>query len=117
MYETFMNLKPTNKLDGLTILEDNRKDTGWIHGIVHGRSFAAKLYDEPSTYGIDSGRISKLSIYKTDQRDPNIEFFSQLDFNYDRGLDFNHLWKSNRKLYFKIIKTIEQIPPIGSSND
>ena len=74
----------------MKILEPHDK-YGWITAIINGRWVQAKVYDLPSTYGINNGRISKLVIGKTDKRNRNKEFLSQMDFNYDRGLDFNNL--------------------------
>lgn len=34
----------------------------WTFGIVGGVPFEAKIFDEPSKYGINKGRISKLYI-------------------------------------------------------
>lgn len=42
----------------------------WIHGkltTMEGYRFAAKVYDLPSSYGIENGHISKLQIWKDDQ--------------------------------------------------
>jgi hypothetical protein len=65
--------------------------TGWITCIIAGRWVQAKVYDEPSTYGVNNCRVSKLTIGKTQYRDPSQDFFDQMDYNYDRGLDFNNL--------------------------
>ncbi|MBT2735119.1 hypothetical protein [Bacillus sp. ISL-7] len=45
----------------------------WVEGYADGTWFQAKLFDEPSPYGINEGRVSKLHI------DGGI--------NYDRGWD------------------------------
>ena len=47
----------------------------WIKGTIDGYSFYIKQYDEGSEYGISSGRISKLEIWKD----------GQLFVQYDRG--------------------------------
>ncbi len=65
--------------------------SGWITCIIAGRWVQAKVYDEPSSYGVRDCRVSKLTIGKTEHRDPNQNFFDQMDYNYDRGLDFNNL--------------------------
>lgn len=55
-------------------------------GIIRGREFfyifTAKVYGEPSQYGINGGRISKLDIRRHD--DNGLE---QVVYRYDRGLD------------------------------
>ena len=64
---------------------------GWITAEINGRWVQAKVYDEPSTCGINNGRVSKLAIGKTATRDANKPFFDQMAYNYDRGLDFDKL--------------------------
>ena len=64
----------------------------WIKGISNNRWFMAKVFDEDSPYGINNGRVSKLSISKTNEPNkPYINFFDQMDYNYDRGVDFDNL--------------------------
>ena len=62
----------------------NRGD--WTVGTINVNGeeleFQAKVYDEPSTYGINDGRISKLSIRSTNWG---------VVFNYDRGLDIDNM--------------------------
>lgn len=38
----------------------------WIDGINGTYYYQAKIFDEPSRYGIKNGRVSKLVIYDTD---------------------------------------------------
>jgi len=64
------------------ITHDSRSRDGWVRGRVRGDQhgpveFHAKVYDEPSGYGIDEGRVSKLWVDGL--------------FNYDRGDDFDQL--------------------------
>lgn len=35
----------------------------WREGMIEGYHFQAAVYDEPSVYGIDEGRISKLMVW------------------------------------------------------
>ena len=41
--------------------------------------YCAKVYDEPSEFGIEEGRISKLSLTQN----------GRIVYNYDRGLDLD----------------------------
>lgn len=50
----------------------------WVEGEAYGYHYYAKVYDEPSKYGIENGRISKLEI-----TDPN----GIICCHYDRGWD------------------------------
>lgn len=90
----------------MKILEPH-SETGWITAIIEGRWVQAKVYDEPSTYGINDGRVSKLSVGKTDMRNPNKNFFEQMCYNYDRGLDFD---KAPTGLIDKIVAQLETLP-------
>lgn len=82
---------------------------GWVEAVIQGRWVEAKVYDEPSTYGVGgNGRVSKLSISKTDSRDPQSHFFDQMAYNYDRGLDFDKL--NEPGLLDKIVAELEALP-------
>ena len=48
----------------------------WIDGTNGPYYYQAKIFDEPSRYGIKNGRVSKLVIYDTD---------GKLCCQYDRG--------------------------------
>ena len=56
---------------------------GWMRGTTDGHAWIAKVYDEGSTWGINEGRVSKLTVYATDRKSAEI-------YNYDRGLDFDN---------------------------
>jgi len=95
----------------MRILKEH-KENGWITAIICGRWVQAKVYDVPSTYGINDGRVSKCVIGKTDKRECNKNFLEQMDFNYDRGMDFNNLPDG---LLDKILKELENLPTIGDN--
>lgn len=63
----------------------NRDSMAWVKGSIGCWSFAAKVFDLPSAFGIptprfpDGGNVSKLSIY---------DDLGRLVYHYDRGLDF-----------------------------
>lgn len=92
----------------MKILQPHSK-TGWITAVIDGRWVQAKVYDDPSDYGIDNGRVSKLAIGKTDTRDPNQDFFAQMCYNYDRGLDFK---KISIKQVRSIVAQLETLPKL-----
>jgi len=85
-------------------------ESGWITAVIKGRWVQAKVYDEPSTFGINNGRVSKCSIGKTNVWIPNEPFFPQMDYNYDRGLDFDHI---SPKLLEEIVAELEALPKLG----
>ena len=90
----------------MTILSPH-EHTGWITVEIDGRWIQAKVYNEPSTFGINNGRISKLAISKPSGRDPNKPYFDQMDYNYDRGLDFDNLPDG---VLDKVVAELEALP-------
>lgn len=80
---------------------------GWITAIIDGRWVQAKVYNEPSTYGVNNGRVSKLAIGKTEKWNPQENFFDQMCYNYDRGLDFSRI---PRGLLNSIVKQLDALP-------
>ena len=84
----------------IRVTSDMRKTTGWVSGTVDGSiKFEAKVFDTPSKFGIDDGRISKLSI-----RSGNEEFV-----NYDRGWDIEPSTPEHRKIYEAVVSTLNDL--------
>ena len=52
-------------------------DTNWYQGEVGYYSWEGKIFDDPSQFGINNGRVSKLKIKKG----------NKVVVNYDRGWD------------------------------
>jgi hypothetical protein len=94
----------------MKIISDVRAETGWITAIIDGRWCQAKVYDDPSSYGIRNGRVSKLAVSKTSQKNEMGQpFFDAMAFNYDRGLDFNNLPKG---VLDSIVAQLESLPKV-----
>lgn len=91
------------------IVKDARKSTGWVTAIIENRWVQAKVYDEPSTYGINNGRVSKLCIAKGIAIDRTKDFLPQMDYNYDRGLDFDRLPSG---VLDKVVGYLENLPKV-----
>jgi hypothetical protein len=83
--------------------------TGWITCLIEGHWVQAKVYDEPSSYGINNGRVSKLAISKTMKRNAGQDFFGQMCYNYDRGLDFD---ETADGLLDKVVAELETLPKL-----
>ncbi|MCL2235450.1 MAG: hypothetical protein FWB98_03285 [Defluviitaleaceae bacterium] len=66
----------------------------WSRGEINGYKFDVKHYENGSEYGINEGRVSKLSIRKDGKE----------VYNYDRGLDYDNLDKAGKKAYVEILK-------------
>ena len=62
-------------------------DTNWVSGTIGNFNFNAKLFDNESTFGIQNGRVSKLSIWNQKTRLITGSFFDACIVNYDRGWD------------------------------
>jgi len=69
----------------------DRTYSGWVTVVINDRYISAKIYDTPSTFWINNGRISKMSVSKKGRYVKEDNFFDQMDYNYDRGLDFNKM--------------------------
>ncbi|KKL05642.1 hypothetical protein LCGC14_2603960 [marine sediment metagenome] len=88
--------------------------TGWITAVMDGHWFQAKVYDNPSTFGINDGRVSKLAILKESRRNLNESFLDQVCFNYDRELDFD---EAPVGLVDKIVEWCEKLDKLEDSNE
>ncbi len=88
------------------IIEEHNK-MGWITAQIEGRWVQAKVYDRSSTFGINDGRVCKLSISKTGQYNRNLPFFGQMEYSYDRDTAFDNLPDD---LLDKIVNELEVLP-------
>lgn len=83
--------------------------TNWCDGKVGKYNFQAKLFDEGSTFGIENGRVSKLSIWDEEKRQKEQNFCNACVVNYDRGWDIK---PSNEiKPYFDAVMTLLENSP------
>ena len=86
---------------GLSIV--SRKDSNWIEGRIlsmPGYSFHAKVFDEPSQFGIEGGMISKLEVRKDGER----------VINYDRGWDIDPVTPEQKEALYRIRKGLGDLP-------
>lgn len=92
----------------MQILKSHDKKTGWLTAEICGRWVQAKVFDKPSSYGINGGRVSKLSIGRINFLDGyEKDFLDRLDFHYDRGESFNNLPDG---MLQKIVSKLESLP-------
>lgn len=74
----------------------------WSEGIIacpttgNKYKYWVKHFEEGSQFGTDDGRISKLSIKRLSD-DKEV-------YNFDRGLDFNHLDEDGKAVYAIILE-------------
>ena len=78
-------------------------ESNWVNGECDGYHFEAKLYDEPSIFGIQKGRVSKLAIFR-----PSPD--NSMCINYDRGWDMKPEKGEQRKVYRRIMALLESSP-------
>ena len=70
---------------GITI--EKQPNTLWYKGTIGKYSFEAKVYDDPSTFGINEGRISKLTVWDDAKYQKTHKLFAACIMNYDRDWD------------------------------
>ena len=66
----------------------------WVEGTYGEYKYQAKIYTEPSDYGIDNGHVSKLCITL------NGDSWANTVVNYDRGWDIG---KGKKKIYRPLV--------------
>ena len=77
----------------------------WAEGLTEdGFWFQAKVYNTGSQFGINKGRVSKLSVCQGTRWNPETQVY-----NYDRGLDFD---RAPNGLVDRIVQACETLPPI-----
>ena len=74
---------------GMEIIDEADSSGDWVTAVIDGHWVQAKVFGDPSTFGVNDGRVSKLSIGKMDFRYKDKNFFNQMCYNYDRGLEFD----------------------------
>ncbi len=88
------------------ISSDTRKVDNWIEGYVlqdHIKyKFTAKVFDENSKFGIDEGRISKLTVRRVSDNEEIV--------NFDRGWDKYPREKALLSMLKKLIKQLKELP-------
>jgi hypothetical protein len=96
------------------ILEPHSIDTGYVTLLAHDRWIQAKVYDDPSDYGVRNCRVSKISISKEGIHllgiESGLNFFDNCDYNYDRGLDFHHKKSLTKKTLNDILDYLNAMP-------
>ena len=87
-------------------MEIKKRDGLYVSGTHGGYQFQAKVYDEGSMFGIDAGRVSKLSIW--------LEKNHHTVYNYDRGYDVNPETAEELEIVRTIILALERLPKLWS---
>ena len=82
------------------------KGENWVSGEVGEYIFSAKLFDEGSSFGINNGRVSKLSIRKKD-----LDWVNGCVLNYDRGWDIEPT-EEYIKYFNSVMELLENAPKL-----
>jgi hypothetical protein len=94
--------KQYQKIISEMILKANfDKLTNWCHGVVGNYTFKALVFKEPSRFGINKGKVSKLMI--KDQCNTII-------VNYERSWDIRPKKSHHRLVYNRILNFLETAP-------
>lgn len=83
---------------------------GWVDGTIDGFRFQAKIFDEGSRFGINEGRVSKLSIWDESKRQACRNIFTASIVNYDRGWDIKPKKKADLDILDAVIEYLEKLP-------
>ena len=81
----------------------------WREGMIEGYHFQAAVYDEPSVYGINEGRISKLMVWSERVRQQTGGADWGTITNYDRGWDIEPK-AQHKSLIDELISYLENLP-------
>jgi len=116
-YVGVINIKATND-NKITKLRSPSSDRHWIKGVIPINKnsyydFEAKVYNEPSKYGIKKGRVSKLLIHKVkvDYKHPwDNDLHKKAEIlSYDRGWDKRT--DEGKKIMSKILEMFPVVNP------
>jgi len=86
----------------------------WITAVIEDRWVQAKINDKPSLFGVNGGRVLMLAIGKTADRDSRDKFLEQMDYNFQRQVDFNNLPEG---LLEEILEELENVAPAITPTD
>ena len=70
----------------------------WVIGTYKDHAFEAKVYSEPSDYGIQNGCVSKLCILDKGLNPKDGWGVPKCVYNWDRGKDVSTKWRLGREL-------------------
>ncbi|MEP3346336.1 MAG: hypothetical protein ABJN34_14890 [Litoreibacter sp.] len=92
-----------SKQSGVAFNERDNDTSLWTDGRIitmEGYTFTAKVHDEPSQFGIDGGKISKLQVCKDGEQ----------VMNYDRGWDDDPKTAEHREALHRIRNGLDDTP-------
>ena len=100
--------KSESEHDSCTIAGVTREDRCWVSGFCGTCKFEAKVYDTGSGYGINDGRVSKLSVWYTKKTAGKTVKITIV--NYDRGWDIMPKTEDEHRIFSAILAAMEALP-------
>ncbi len=89
------------------ITSDTRKEDNWVSGqISDAITFDAKVFDEPSVFGINKGKVSKLKIFEN----------GKWIVNFDRGWDIKPQTPEHKAIYKAVMTRLDGLGKIFSQD-
>ena len=86
-------------------------DSNWCSGVAGDYKFEAKLFDDGSCFGINFGRVSKLSLKRLATVGNGQNWFNGVVVNYDRGWDIKPKRIAGvRAAYNAVMELLENAP-------
>jgi hypothetical protein len=104
----YMNSELIKKYDALDfqfVKEDS--DTHWKTYRIGMLTVQAKVFAQSSQFGVDNGRVSKISIYDDGQRRVS-GFFEACAVHYDRGWDIKPTSKFMRRILKRAMDKVQE---------
>lgn len=98
------------KSNSLSVVVTEVTPDGWVYGNCSNFRFQGRVFDEPSDYGIDSGRISKLFITSA----PNWKVY-EMSTIFDRGWDVKAASGVALQVQNAVIAFLEKMPTFKGS--
>lgn len=90
-------------METLTVEMDGR----WLRGTIGGYEFFALVFQIGSRYGINEGRVSKLSVRPKSQ---SLTDGSRYIINYDRGWDIEPETEEHKLILDTLVELFENLP-------
>ncbi|GHU52477.1 hypothetical protein FACS1894132_02200 [Clostridia bacterium] len=92
----------------MAIVTIERKENNWVFGSYGRYKFEAKVYDVGSEYGINGGRVSKMSVWR--KKKPGVYFTHETVLNYDRSWDVKPKKSDDIKAFETVHAFLENMP-------
>ena len=90
-------------LETMTVQMDGR----WLKGMIGGYEFYALVFQKGSKFGINQGRVSKLSVRRKAEGFSGV---SRYIINYDRGWDVEPKTEEEKLILDTLVEYFENLP-------